>query len=96
MDEAYVDVTQRCPGTRARKIARAHCGGRSTEDLREKTGCAASVGSGPNRLIARLATKRAKPDGAHPRLPQPPQPAFIAVAARRGASPGWAAGPWIS
>jgi hypothetical protein len=30
-----------------------------------KTGCVASVGSGPNRLIARLATKRAKPDGAH-------------------------------
>ena len=30
----------------------------------EKTGCVASVGSGPNRLIARLATKKAKPDGA--------------------------------
>ena len=30
-----------------------------------ETGCVASVGSGPNRLIARLATKRAKPDGAY-------------------------------
>ena len=60
VDEAYVDVTQRAnAGEDARAIA---------EDVRRKifakTGCAASVGSGPNRLIARLATKRAKPDGA--------------------------------
>ena len=29
----------------------------------DETGCVASVGIGPNRLIARLATMRAKPDG---------------------------------
>ena len=31
--------------------------------IQQKTGCTASVGVGPNRLLARLATKRAKPDG---------------------------------
>lgn len=57
VDEAYVDVTG-CAGT-AEAIA-----ARIRSKIREKTGCAASVGSGPNRLIARLATKKAKPDGA--------------------------------
>ena len=28
-------------------------------------GCTASVGIGPNRLLARLATRHAKPDGQH-------------------------------
>ena len=61
-DEAYVDVTglAACGRKTPREIA---------EDVRAKifakTGCVASVGSGPNRLIARLATKRAKPDGSH-------------------------------
>ena len=32
--------------------------------VREKTGCSASVGMGPNLLLARMATRRAKPDGA--------------------------------
>lgn len=31
--------------------------------VRHCTGCAASVGIGPNPLVARLATRRAKPDG---------------------------------
>ena len=58
VDEAYVDVT----GLDGDPVQIA-------EDIRErivtKTGCAASVGVGPNRLIARLATKKAKPDGAY-------------------------------
>ena len=33
------------------------------ERVRDETGCVASVGIGPNRLIARLATMRAKPNG---------------------------------
>ena len=64
VDEAYLDVTAlvgegdpRGGGT-AREVA---------ETLRARifgeTGCVASVGIGPNRLIARLATMRAKPDG---------------------------------
>ncbi|XP_056245777.1 DNA repair protein REV1 isoform X1 [Seriola aureovittata] len=32
-------------------------------DIKEKTGCCASVGMGSNILLARLATRRAKPDG---------------------------------
>ncbi|CAL8387917.1 unnamed protein product [Gadus morhua 'NCC'] len=33
------------------------------EDIKEKTGCSASVGMGSNILLARLATRKAKPDG---------------------------------
>ncbi|CAI5442118.1 unnamed protein product [Caenorhabditis angaria] len=33
--------------------------------IREETGCTASVGIGPTSLIARLATRHAKPDGVH-------------------------------
>jgi len=31
----------------------------------ERTQCPASIGMGPNRLMARLATRRAKPDGLY-------------------------------
>ncbi|KAK5860841.1 hypothetical protein PBY51_022294 [Eleginops maclovinus] len=34
-------------------------------DINEKTGCCASVGMGSNILLARLATRKAKPDGQH-------------------------------
>ncbi|XP_034041688.1 DNA repair protein REV1 [Thalassophryne amazonica] len=34
-------------------------------DIKEKTGCSASVGMGSNILLARLATRKAKPDGQH-------------------------------
>ena len=58
VDEAYVDATadSRDPSAVAADV-RAR--------ILAETGCVASVGSGPNRLIARLATKRAKPDGAY-------------------------------
>ena len=58
VDEAYVDATAdiRDPSAVAADV-RAR--------ILAETGCVASVGSGPNRLIARLATKRAKPDGAY-------------------------------
>ena len=60
MDEAYVDVTgRRSLGETAETIAAS-----IRSQILAKTGCVASVGSGPNRLIARLATKKAKPDGA--------------------------------
>ena len=57
VDEAYLDVTSdpRAPAEVARDVR---------AKIFAKTGCVASVGSGPNRLVARLATKRAKPDGA--------------------------------
>uniref|UniRef100_A0A672Z6B3 DNA repair protein REV1 n=1 Tax=Sphaeramia orbicularis TaxID=375764 RepID=A0A672Z6B3_9TELE len=34
-------------------------------EIKEKTGCCASVGMGSNILLARLATRKAKPDGQH-------------------------------
>ncbi|XP_028991489.1 DNA repair protein REV1 isoform X2 [Betta splendens] len=34
-------------------------------EIKEKTGCCASVGMGSNILLARLATRRAKPDGQY-------------------------------
>ncbi|XP_068186095.1 DNA repair protein REV1 [Antennarius striatus] len=34
-------------------------------DINEKTGCCASVGMGSNILLARLATRKAKPDGQY-------------------------------
>uniref|UniRef100_A0A8C4HFH3 DNA repair protein REV1 n=1 Tax=Dicentrarchus labrax TaxID=13489 RepID=A0A8C4HFH3_DICLA len=34
-------------------------------DIKEKTSCCASVGMGSNILLARLATRKAKPDGQH-------------------------------
>nr|XP_020465162.1 DNA repair protein REV1 [Monopterus albus] len=34
-------------------------------DIKEKTRCCASVGMGSNILLARLATRKAKPDGQH-------------------------------
>ncbi|XP_053295980.1 DNA repair protein REV1 isoform X1 [Pleuronectes platessa] len=34
-------------------------------DIKEKSGCCASVGMGSNILLARLATRRAKPDGQY-------------------------------
>ncbi|XP_063069765.1 DNA repair protein REV1 isoform X2 [Engraulis encrasicolus] len=34
-------------------------------DVKERTGCSASVGMGSNILLARMATRRAKPNGHH-------------------------------
>lgn len=64
IDEAYLDVTD----------ADELRGNPSTEqiedlvrtlrqDIKRETGCCASAGIGPSRLIARLATAKAKPDG---------------------------------
>ena len=60
VDEAYVDITSASEERGAREVA---------EEIRRRVfaatgGCACSVGVGRNRLIARLATRRAKPDGA--------------------------------
>ncbi|XP_067265079.1 DNA repair protein REV1 [Chanodichthys erythropterus] len=35
------------------------------EDIKEKTGCSASVGMGSNILLARMATRKAKPNGQY-------------------------------
>ena len=66
VDEAYADVTQVVAATdpteqldrRIRAVAES-----LRRAVRHATECNASVGSGPNRLLARMATARAKPDG---------------------------------
>ena len=54
-DEAYVDLTASpAPKTRARQIKR---------DVLAETGLTCSIGLGPNRLIAKIASDLDKPDG---------------------------------
>jgi DNA repair protein REV1 len=75
VDEAYIDVTALVTGGGRSSKADSPTGTPETkrtpkelaefvrERVRDETGCVASVGIGPNRLIARLATMRAKPNG---------------------------------
>lgn len=58
IDECFADVTEVCRGTTIDAVA-----AKLRADIREKTECAASIGSGRNMLLARIATKDAKPDG---------------------------------
>ncbi|KAI9216672.1 hypothetical protein BC828DRAFT_292398 [Blastocladiella britannica] len=68
-DEACIDVSSRLPPASSSAALAA-----SALDLAHKIradifkatgGCPASVGIGENMLLARLATRKAKPDGAH-------------------------------
>ena len=76
VDEAYIDVTALVTGGGRSSKADSPTGTPNEtkrtpkelaefvrERVRDETGCVASVGIGPNRLIARLATMRAKPNG---------------------------------
>ncbi len=55
MDEAYLDLSDSpAPKTRARQIKR---------DVLARTGLNCSIGVGPNRLIAKIASDLDKPDG---------------------------------
>lgn len=54
-DEAYLDITGLGePGDIARKLR---------NDIERETGCRASAGIGPNMILARIATAKAKPNG---------------------------------
>lgn len=55
LDEAYLDLT----GLSAPRAAMR----RLVADVREHTGLGASVGMGPNRLVAKVASDAEKPDG---------------------------------
>ncbi len=61
LDEAFLDVTasQRLLGS-VEAIGR-----RVKEAIRERTQLNASVGMGPNKLLAKLASEMSKPDGFH-------------------------------
>ncbi|XP_078401792.1 DNA repair protein REV1 isoform X1 [Cetorhinus maximus] len=61
-DEALVDVTAICAetGLTPDEIATV-----IRSEIKEKTKCTASVGMGSNILLARMATRKAKPDGQY-------------------------------
>jgi DNA polymerase IV len=55
LDEAYLDLTPfERPGPEARRIKHA---------VRERTGLTCSIGIGPNKLVAKVASDADKPDG---------------------------------
>ncbi|XP_078514140.1 DNA repair protein REV1 [Lissotriton helveticus] len=66
-DEALVDITEILAECRLTPddIASA-----IRTEIREKTNCAASVGLGSNILLARMATRKAKPDGQYHLKPE--------------------------
>ncbi|XP_066542765.1 DNA repair protein REV1 [Hoplias malabaricus] len=61
-DEALVDATALLAdvGVTPNELASA-----IRADVREKTGCSASIGMGTNILLARMATRKAKPNGQY-------------------------------
>ncbi|KRZ93431.1 DNA repair protein REV1 [Trichinella sp. T8] len=59
-DEMFVDLKELCLNTGVRPLQFASF---IREEIFETTGCTASVGIGTNKLVARLATKVAKPNG---------------------------------
>jgi DNA polymerase-4 len=57
LDEAFLDIT----GSTALFGPPAHIAGRVREEVQLELGLACSVGAGPNKLVAKLASKEAKP-----------------------------------
>ncbi|MFA6003485.1 MAG: DNA polymerase IV [Elusimicrobiota bacterium] len=58
IDEAYLDVSSRATFTAAAELAR-----RLQESIRERERLSASIGLGPNKLIAKIASDHRKPGG---------------------------------
>jgi len=75
VDEAYLDLT----GTEALHLDEPleATAWRIREDVRERTRLEVSIGGGTNRLVAKLATSRAKPAGVHV-VPPGREEAFVA------------------
>uniref|UniRef100_UPI00398EF74F DNA repair protein REV1 n=1 Tax=Pristiophorus japonicus TaxID=55135 RepID=UPI00398EF74F len=61
-DEALVDVTSICAET---ELTPDEIATVVRSEIKEKTKCTASVGMGSNILLARMATRKAKPDGQY-------------------------------
>ncbi len=66
IDEAYLDVT----GALRMWGSAEEVGQRIRRLVREREGLPCSVGIGPNRLVAKMASRAAKPDGLHRVLPE--------------------------
>ncbi|XP_072269443.1 DNA repair protein REV1 isoform X2 [Pyxicephalus adspersus] len=61
-DEALVDITEIIAET---KLTPDEVASAIRAEIKEKTLCSASVGMGSNILLARMATRKAKPDGQY-------------------------------
>ncbi|NP_001084913.1 REV1, DNA directed polymerase S homeolog [Xenopus laevis] len=66
-DEALADITGILTETR---LTPDEASNAIRTEIKEKTGCAASIGIGSNILLARMATRRAKPDGQYHLKPE--------------------------
>lgn len=63
LDEAYFEIRQEAGGRR-QQWAQAEAAGRRIKDaIRKETGLTASIGIGPNKLVAKIASDMDKPDG---------------------------------
>ncbi|KAL1632081.1 deoxycytidyl transferase [Neofusicoccum ribis] len=83
IDEALIDVSGQCiaaGGSDGKKVSEGSIYREQTEadtiaqrlrdEVKEKTGCAVSVGIGPNILCAKVALRRAKPAGQYQIKPE--------------------------
>ncbi|CAH1782812.1 unnamed protein product [Owenia fusiformis] len=61
-DEMFIDCTDILQST---GISEEQLASTIRDEVKDKTGCNASIGIGPNILIARMATRVAKPNGQH-------------------------------
>lgn len=66
-DEALVDITEILAET---KLSPDDVASAIRAEIKEKTLCSASVGMGSNILLARMATRKAKPDGQYHLKPE--------------------------
>ncbi|KAM4796714.1 DNA repair protein REV1 isoform 2-T2 [Rhinophrynus dorsalis] len=66
-DEALVDITEILADTR---LSPDEVANSIRAEIKEQTGCAASIGMGSNILLARMATRHAKPDGQYHLKPE--------------------------
>ncbi|NXH21521.1 REV1 protein, partial [Bucco capensis] len=66
-DEALVDITEILTETRLAPEELAHA---IRSEIKAQTKCTASVGMGSNILLARMATRKAKPDGHYHLKPE--------------------------
>uniref|UniRef100_A0A8C9PZH6 DNA repair protein REV1 n=1 Tax=Spermophilus dauricus TaxID=99837 RepID=A0A8C9PZH6_SPEDA len=66
-DEALVDITEILAET---KLSPDEFANAIRMEIKDKTKCAASVGIGSNILLARMATRKAKPDGQYHLKPE--------------------------
>lgn len=80
-DEAFLDVTGLGDPLTLASDMRA--------DIAAATGCTASTGIGPNMLLARIATKRAKPNGQFMITAQEAQPYLLELPVGELPGVGW-------